>query len=149
MNFDKKIMQQVLELAKESSLQAEVPVACVITKNNQIIASQHNLKEKSSNSLYHAELLAINEASKKLGKWRLDGCTLYVNLEPCLMCLGGIIESRISKIVFSAYDYNMGGINGRCGIGEERLSELKIDIISGIYLEESKKILQEFFKKKR
>ncbi len=149
MTFDEQIMLQVISLAEKSSTCSEIPVACIITKDGKIIASKHNTKEKDKLSINHAEILAIKEASEKLGNWRLNGCKLYVNLEPCLMCLGAIIESRIDTLIFSAYDYNMGGINGRYGIGEEKVKLTKLSLISGLYTKQNENILKDFFINKR
>ncbi len=149
MDLDIEMMKKVLELSNQAFLESEVPVACIITRKNQIIAQEYNKKEKMLLSTSHAEILAIQEASKKLKRWRLNDCTIYVNLEPCLMCMGAIIEARFDKLVFGAYDYNRGGINGRYGIGEEKLNLTKLSLSSGVLADESQNILREFFKNKR
>ncbi len=146
---DKEIMSEVLKLAEYASKSSEVPIACIIVQNDKIIAKKHNLKETSKISAAHAEILAIKEASEKLGKWRLNDCKIYVNLEPCLMCLGAILEARFSELIFSLYDYNMGGINGRYGIGEKKLKLTQLSLKTGILAEESKNIIHGFFKGQR
>ncbi len=149
MYSDKDIMLEVIKYAKRASEISEVPVACIISKDGQILSKTHNLKESYKMSTCHAEILAIKEASEKLGRWRLNDCKIYVNLEPCLMCLGAIIEARIGELFYSVYDYNMGGINGRYGIGEEKLKTTNLKVNSGLLCEESKLLLQQFFQSKR
>lgn len=105
---NRELMTRAIELAKEAAAEGEVPVGAVIARNGEIIAEGRNRREKGKNALYHAETEAINNACKALGGWRLQGCTLYVTLEPCPMCAGAIINSRISKVVYGAYDLKAG-----------------------------------------
>lgn len=127
----------------------EVPVAALVVKNDKLIAKAVNKIEKLSDATAHAEILAIREASKELGDWRLNECILYVTLEPCAMCAGAIINSRISKLVFGAYDINYGV----CGASFNLFSELRkndqIEIIGGILEEEASQILKKCFLQKR
>ncbi len=146
---DREVMSELLKVAQSAYQASEVPVACLIVQNDQIIAKQHNLKEANKLATSHAEILAIREASQKLGRWRLNDCKLYVNLEPCLMCLGAIIEARFCELIFSVYDYNMGGINGRCGIGEEKFKLTTVGLKTGVLAKENKRLIQKFFKDKR
>ncbi len=149
MYSDKDIMLELIKHAKRASERSEVPVACIISKDGEILSKTHNLKERHKTAICHAEMLAIREASEKLRRWRLNDCKIYVNLEPCLMCLGAIIEARIGELFFSVYDYNMGGINGRYGIGEEKLKLTNLKVNSGLLCEESKALIQSFFENKR
>lgn len=148
-NFEEKILDRVFELAKIAYSKGEVPVAAVIVKDGIIISEAYNRKEEEAMSLNHAEILAIKAATKKLKTWRLKNCIMYVNLEPCLMCMGAIISSRISKLVFCAYDYQEGAINGRYKIASSSIDNLKLKIESGKRIDESAKLMAEFFSKIR
>lgn len=107
---DEFYMQRALELAEKATLVKEVPVGAVIVKDDQILAEAFNLKETRGLATAHAEILAIELASAKLGGWRLEGCELFVTLEPCLMCCGAIIQSRLSRVVFGARDAKGGAV---------------------------------------
>ena len=146
--MEKKFMLRAIELAKESALLGEVPVGAVIVKNGEIIAEGKNLREQKQNPLSHAEIEAINVASKKLGSWRLDECDLYVTLEPCPMCTGAIINSRIKTVVFGAYDLKAGSMDSVINLCDYPYNH-KPQIYGGICEEECKKILSEFFEKLR
>ena len=110
MHTDKYFMNQAYKEAIKALNIDEVPVGAVIVKDNKIIARAHNLKETLNLSTAHAEILAINKASKKLKTWHLDDCIMYVTLEPCVMCAGAIIQSRIKKVVYGAKSYQDGAI---------------------------------------
>ena len=140
-------MQKALELAKMAAEQDEVPVGALIVRNGEIIASAYNTREKDKNPLYHAEIKAINEASKLLGGWRLVGCTLYVTLEPCPMCAGAIINSRIERVVYGAPDHKAGAFGTMINLTDYPL--FKPQITSGILSNECSGILSSFFKNKR
>lgn len=103
---DKKYMKKALLQAKKAYKNDEIPVGCVIVYENKIIACGYNKKEGKNNAIMHAEMIAINKASKKMGTWRLDNCELYVSLEPCMMCMGAIIESRIKNVYYGAKQLN-------------------------------------------
>lgn len=106
--MNREFMLAALEEARKALVKGEVPVGAVIVKDNKIIARGHNRREETKNVLSHAETEAINEACKALGSWRLDGCSIYVTLEPCPMCAGAILHSRIKEVYFGAYDYKYG-----------------------------------------
>ena len=125
-----------------------MPVGAVIVKDGEIIAAAHNLREAKQNALSHAEIEAINIACKKLNSWRLDGCELYVTLEPCPMCTGAIINSRISTVVFGAYDLKAGCMDSVINLCDYPF-EVKPQIYGGIMEDECGKILEEFFEKLR
>ena len=134
-----KYMKIALKQAKKALKYNEVPVGCIITKNNKIIAKAYNKKEKTKNVIKHAEIIAISKACKKLKNWRLDDCEIYITMEPCMMCSGAIEQSRIKKIIYGVKNENYG-----------YTKNLKnIEIISQICEEECKKIVQMFFKKRR
>lgn len=108
--MDEKYMKMAIELAKAAAAEGEVPVGAVIVKDGQVIATGRNRREVGKNALAHAELEAIDGACKALGGWRIFGCTLYVTLEPCPMCAGAIINSRLERVVFGAYDKKAGSV---------------------------------------
>lgn len=139
-------MNEAITLAKSTN--TDIPIAAIIIKDNEIIGGGINEIEKKKNAILHAEIIAINEASKKIGDWRLNKCILYTTLEPCAMCTGAIINSRISKVVFGAYDL----IQGACGSKVNLINDLEknnIEIISGVLELECSSLLKEFFKKAR
>ena len=140
-------MQKALELAKMAAEQDEVPVGALIVRNGEIIASAYNTREKDKNALYHAEIKAIDEACRALGGWRLVGCTMYVTLEPCPMCAGAIVNSRIERVVYGAPDNKAGAFGTMINLTDYPL--FKPEIISGVLKDECSKILSDFFKLKR
>ena len=140
-------MKQALDLAKIAMEQDEVPVGAIIVQGDKVIARAYNTREKDKNALYHAEIKAIDEACKVLGGWRLVGCTMYVTLEPCPMCAGAIINSRIEKVVYGAPDNKAGAFGTMINLTSYPL--FKPEIISGVLKEECSQILTSFFKSKR
>lgn len=137
-------MKIALDEAKKSYRKGDVPVGAVIVKNNKIIAKAHNLKEKKHNPLLHAEIIAINKASKKLKRWRLDDCELYVTMEPCLMCTGAIIQSRIKKVYYSIENNEFGALKN---ISQNKKYGIIID--NTLEKEHSLKIIKSFFEERR
>ena len=113
-----KYMKIALKEAQIAYLEDEVPVGCVIVKDDKIIARGHNKKEKNNNAILHAEIVALNKAQKKLNDWHLNDCTMYVTLEPCLMCTGAIIQTRIKKVVYGCLDPKGGAIESVMKIDE-------------------------------
>lgn len=145
---NRELMTRAIELAKEAAEEGEVPVGAVIAKNGEIIAEGRNRREKGKNALYHAEAEAIHNACKALGGWRLSGCTLYVTLEPCPMCAGAIINSRISKVVYGAYDLKAGSVGSVVDLFTLPYNH-KPEVQSGFMENECKELLTQFFKKLR
>ena len=142
-------MDLALELAKQAYDEGEIPVGCVIAdKCGNIIGRGHNMREKNHDATHHAEIEAIREACRSVGDWRLSGCTIYVTLEPCPMCAGGIINSRIPTVVFGAKDENTGSCGSVINLFEERYGH-KPAIYGGVRAGESARLLNEFFKKTR
>ena len=140
-------MNNALELAKKAAALGEVPIGAVVVKNGEIIGEGYNLRETNGSILAHAEIMALESAAKKLGDWLLDGCELYVTLEPCPMCAGAIINARIAEVVFGPFDKRMGSASGEsvvnlfsCGYDH------KPQVFGGIREEECAKILGDFFK---
>lgn len=134
-------MEMALWEAKKAYELEDVPIGCVIVKDNQIIAKAYNRKEIDGVATYHAEVLAINEACRTLKTWYLDECTLYTTVEPCMMCTGAIIQSRISKIVYGTDNQAFGYLR--------KLDNSKVEIKSGILKDECTNILSEFFRGRR
>ncbi len=141
-------MQIALKEAQKAFHKAEVPVGAVIVQKDMIISQAHNLREGEQNPLTHAELLSIKEASKKLGSWRLEDCKLYVSLEPCLMCIGAILQSRISHLIYACSDPK-GGFSSFYALDKNKKWSKKIKISSGICFDESSQLLKKFFQKLR
>ena len=144
-----KYMLEALKEAKKAYLKKEVPVGAIIVKNDIIISRGHNLKETKQNSINHAEIIAIDKACKKLNSWRLLDCEMYVTLEPCVMCMGAIINSRIKKLYIGTMDMKTGA----CGSKLDLISDYKfnhiVDVEKGILSNECEYILKDFFKKLR
>ncbi|MBR7060585.1 MAG: tRNA adenosine(34) deaminase TadA [Eubacterium sp.] len=146
--MENKYMKKAIALAMESEKEGEVPVGAVIVKNGEIIACGRNRRETEKNALCHAEIEAINNACKALGGWRLFGCDLYVTLEPCPMCAGAIINSRIKTVYFGAYDNKAGSFGSVADFNRIPYNH-KPEIIEGVMEEECSKLLSDFFKKLR
>ena len=148
--MNKEYMKEALKLANEATLSGDVPVGAVVVLNGEIIGKGKNKREALSDPTAHAEIEAIKEAAKKLNTWRLEDCELYVTLEPCPMCAGAIINSRIKKVVFGAYEPKSGCL---CADSVVNLAALPFnhtpEVYGGICEEECKKPLTEFFKEKR
>ena len=146
--MDKKFMQRAIELAKIAGNEGEVPVGAVIVKNGEIIGEGYNMREQKQNPLSHAEIESINNAAKKIGCWRLEDCELYVTLEPCPMCTGAIINSRIKTVIFGAYDKNAGSMDSVINLCDYPYNH-KVEIYGGICEDQCKEILQNFFQNLR
>ena len=142
-------MKEALKEARIAEELGEVPIGAVIVKNDQIIARGHNMRETSKDPTAHAEIIAIREASNRLGGWRLTGCTLYVTLEPCQMCSGAIIQSRIEQVVFGARDPKAGCAVSLCNLLQDKRFNHEAKIIEGISSEESSYMLKKFFQNLR
>ena len=140
-------MKLAMKEATKAYKNGDVPVGAVIVKNNKVIAKAHNMKEKNKSAIKHAEIIAIEKACKKLKNWHLEGCELYVTLEPCLMCCGAIIQSRIKKLYYGVKSERFGYVES-----VDKLFNKNTHImteVKNINDEESLKILQDFFKNKR
>lgn len=148
---DEYYMKEALKEASKAAKINEVPVGCVIVRNDEIIARSHNTRHNKKSVFDHAEIIAIKKASKKLDTWILDDVTLYVTLEPCLMCAGTIIQSRIKKVVFAASEPKHGACGSIINVfdNEKYKFNHKVEIIPNILEEESKKLLKDFFQNLR
>lgn len=141
-------MKIAIKEAKKAYFKNEVPVGAVIVKDNIIIAKAHNLRESKNDSLAHAEILAIRKACRKLKSWRLDGCSIYVTLEPCLMCAGNISQARIKKVYIGAMDPKNGVVGSVTNVFDLNLTH-KVEYEFGIKSDECSKLLSDFFKELR
>lgn len=149
LDIHSKFMKIAYDFAVVANNDNEVPVGAIIVFNNKIIGSGYNQKEKLQDPLAHAEIIAIKEASKNLNSWRLLDTTLYVTLEPCVMCAGAIINSRISTIVYGCLDPKAGAIESIYKIGQDRRLNHRCNIIGNVMEFQCKKLITDFFKKKR
>ena len=149
MQEKEKFMKQSLKEAKKAYKKLEVPVGAIIVKDGKIIARAHNQKETKFDTTKHAEILAIQKASKKLGSWRLIDCDMYVTLEPCSMCAGAIINSRIKNVYIGASDEKTGAVGSVLYLFEDYKFNHKVNFEKGILEEDCKKVLQDFFKELR
>jgi tRNA(adenine34) deaminase len=147
---DEKFMRLALKQAKLSEQLGEVPIgAIIVDKSGKIISKSTNLRETKLTTLGHAELVAIHRACKKLGSWRLIDCTLYVTLEPCFMCAGALVQSRISRVVYGALDPKGGALESLSQLGNDPRLNHQFNFKSGVLAQESTTLLKNFFKKKR
>ena len=143
-------IREAISQANRAQQIGEVPVGCVVVDNNQnILSSSYNQKEKNKNPCAHAEILALTQAAQKRGDWRLTGCSLFVSLEPCLMCLSAMISARISRLVFSAYDFKAGALSLGYHFYRDRRLNHNFEVLGGIEAEESSQILSKFFQNLR
>lgn len=146
---DLEFMNQALTLAREAARRGDVPVGAILVENERVIASSGNSKETEFDPLGHAEIRVIQSGAKALGRWRLTGCTLYVTLEPCTMCAGAIVHSRVDRVVYGATDPKAGAVESLYQIlSDPRLNHRPI-VERGVLAEECSEILTEFFAARR
>ena len=148
MSYNEIYMKEALRQAKKAYDIDESPIGAVIVHNDQIIARGYNKRETKRNGLCHAEIIAINKACKKLGGWRLPECDIYVTLEPCPMCAGAIIQSRINNLYFGAYDKKAGCCTSLINLFDIDFNH-KVNVSGGYMIDECSLILSDFFKKLR
>lgn len=149
MNNDEKYMLAAIKEAYKAQVIDEVPVGCVIVKDNKIIARGHNLRETKKDSTMHAEIIAIRKACKKLSNWRLNGCSIYITIEPCTMCAGAIMWSRFDKVVYGAKDTKGGAIVSSFHLFDSTNINHHPEIVGGILESECSSIIKNYFKNKR
>ena len=145
---DFEFMRRALELAALAAERGDVPVGAVIVKDGEIISEGYNLREQNNLATAHAEMIAIDRACERLGGWHLCGCTLYVTLEPCPMCAGALINSRVERVVFGLRDAKAGCLGSVLNVNRYPFNHA-FDITEGVMAEESAKLLSEFFAKRR
>ncbi len=146
---DSHFMEQALQQAALAPHVGEVPIGAVLVHNHEVIAASHNYRETSQDPTAHAEMVVIRNAAEQLRTWRLTDTTLYVTLEPCPMCAGAIVQSRIARLVFGAWDPKAGACGSIFDIPAERRLNHRVQVMGGLLEQESRKLLQEFFRAKR
>lgn len=149
MEEKEKFMKEAIKEARKAYGKLEVPIGAVIVKNGKIIARGHNQKEEKADTTMHAEIIAIKKASRKLGTWRLNGCEMYVTLEPCPMCAGAIVNARLDKIYIGTMDEKNGACGSVTDVLEEYKQNYKVEKENGIDQKECEHILKQFFKELR
>lgn len=147
--LDLRFMEQALQQAALAPHVGEVPIGAVLVHNHEVIAAGHNYREISQDPTAHAEMVVIRQAAEQLRTWRLTETTLYVTLEPCPMCAGAIVQSRIARLVFGAWDPKAGACGSIFDIPAERRLNHRVQVMGGLLEQESRKLLQEFFRAKR
>ncbi|MCR4991010.1 MAG: tRNA adenosine(34) deaminase TadA [Lachnospiraceae bacterium] len=146
---DEKYMKKALAEAQKAYALGEVPIGCVIVYEGKIIGRGYNRRNTDKNTLSHAEITAINKASKKMGDWRLEGCTLYVTLEPCQMCSGAIVQARIDRVVIGTMNPKAGCAGSILNILDMKEFNHQVETVTGVLREECTDMLQTFFKELR
>ena len=147
--IDQHFMQFALEEASRATAVGEVPIAAILVRNNDVLAAAHNLRESLQDPTAHAEMIVIRKAAEQLRSWRLTDTTLYVTLEPCPMCAGAIVQSRIERLVFGAWDPKAGACGSLFDIPTDRRLNHRVEVVGGVLETESQTLLQEFFRPKR
>jgi tRNA(adenine34) deaminase len=143
--MEEKYMKEALKQSEKAAKIGEVPIGCVIVYDNKIIGRGYNKRNSKKTTLAHAELIAIEKASKYIGDWRLEGCTMYVTLEPCQMCAGAIVQSRMEKVVIGTMNPKAGCSGSILNLLQMEEFNHQVEIITGVMEEECSIILQEFF----
>ena len=149
MTKDEQYMLLAIEEAKKAALEDEVPVGAIIVKNDTILAKSHNLRDKNNDPTGHAEIIAIKEAAKVLNDWQLVDCELYVTIEPCIMCAGAIIQSRIKRVIFGAPDLKGGAFGTSINVLKAENINHHPEITKGVLEKECSEIIKQYFKDKR
>ncbi|MEE9613915.1 MAG: tRNA adenosine(34) deaminase TadA [Thermodesulfobacteriota bacterium] len=146
---DKFFMASALKEARKAEKRGEVPVGAVVVKGGEVIARGYNRKETGADPTLHAEIVALKRAAKKLGAWRLTGCTVYVTLEPCLMCMGAMVQARVERLVFACMDPKAGACGSLYKVADDRRLNHRIKVTSGVGEVEARELLKGFFSKLR
>jgi tRNA(adenine34) deaminase len=142
---DETWMGRALELARRAAREGEVPVGAMVVRGEECLGSGYNRREQDRDPLAHAEMLAIGEAAKALGDWRLNDCTLYVTLEPCPMCAGALVNSRVDRLVFGASDPKAGYCGTLGNLAEDPRLNHRLEVVRGVREEECSRLLKDFF----
>ncbi len=149
MGEDERWMEPALDEARRAAGLGEVPVGAVLVRDGEVIARGHNLRETSGDPTAHAEIVVLREGARRLGQWRLDGCTLYVTLEPCPMCAGAMILARLPRLVFGARDPRAGAAGSLVDLlGDDRFNH-RVEVTGGVRQRECGQVLQAFFRARR
>lgn len=148
MDIDQKFMKIALKEAQKARDMDEVPIGAVAVLDGKVIARGHNTREKTGNAINHAEMIVIQKACKKVSNWRLDGVTLYVTIEPCPMCMGAVLNSRLKRLVFGAYDKKGGACGSLYNLNEGKYNHT-VELKSGVLETECGQIIRTYFEEKR
>lgn len=140
-----KWMQIALQEARLARAEGEVPVGAVLVRNNELVAREHNRREKNHAATAHAEILVIEEGNRRLGAWRLSDCTLYVTLEPCVMCAGAMVNARVSTVVYGCKDPKAGAVESLYQVLADSRLNHRPEVVSGVMASDSSQILKDFF----
>jgi tRNA(adenine34) deaminase len=146
---DQRFMQMALAEAAAAAAEDEVPIGAVIVHEGQVLAAAHNQREQLRDPTAHAEMIAITQAATALDSWRLENCTLYVTLEPCPMCAGAIVQSRVKRVVYGADDPKAGAVKTLYQLLEDSRLNHRAEVTAGVLAEECGRVLSEFFQRKR
>ncbi len=146
---DIKYMKLALDLAEEAARHEEVPIGAVLVKEGVIVASDRNRREELNDATAHAEILALRQAGKLLGGWRIEGSTLYVTLEPCPMCAGALVQARVARLVYGAADPKGGAAGTLYNIVQDERLNHRLEVVGGVMEKECAALLKEFFKARR
>ena len=146
---DQKYMAMALSEARKAAELGEIPIGAVLVLDGEVIAKAHNMRETWQDATAHAETIVIREACKKLNRWRLTGATLYVTIEPCPMCAGAIVMSRISRLVYGSPDSKAGAAESLFNVVNNPALNHMVDVIAGVCSEECTQVMKDFFKKRR
>ena len=147
--IDERFMREAIRQARKAGALMEVPIGCVIVYEGKIIARGYNRRNTDKNTISHAELNAIRKASKKLGDWRLEGCTMYITLEPCQMCAGAIVQARVSRVVIGSMNPKAGCAGSILNLLEMEQFNHQVEVTRGVLQEECSQMLSGFFKELR
>lgn len=146
---DEKYMQKAIEAAKIAEENGDVPIGAVIVHQNQIIGKAYNQREQLKDPTAHAEIIALTQAAAFLESWRLNGCTIYVTLEPCPMCAGALVLARMDRLVYGCDDPKTGAIKSLYNIVQDERLNHRLEVTSGVMADECSELLQEFFQRRR
>ena len=147
--MDERFMREAIRQARKAGALMEVPIGCVIVYEGKIIARGYNRRNTDKNTISHAELNAIRKASKKLGDWRLEGCTMYITLEPCQMCAGAIVQARVSRVVIGSMNPKAGCAGSILNLLEMEQFNHQVELTTGVLEEECSQMMKTFFKELR
>ena len=147
--MDERFMREAIRQARKAGALMEVPIGCVIVYEGKIIARGYNRRNTDKNTISHAEMNAIRKASKKLGDWRLEGCTMYITLEPCQMCAGAIVQARVSRVVIGSMNPKAGCAGSILNLLEMKQFNHQVEVTRGVLQEECSQMLSGFFKELR
>ena len=147
--LDVFMMQRALKQARKAAQINEVPVGAVIHRDQQILSESHNLRQSRQDPTAHAEIIALQQAAKKIGSWRLQGCTLVVTLEPCPMCAGALVNARIDRLAYGAADPKMGCVDSLYRLCHDNRFNHRLEVCSGVLGDECSRMLSEFFQRLR